>query len=70
VAALVAGLFAGASALVNRIILEVTGQRSELAYVAVAFVVAVAIAPIRRIVQQHVYSSLGAFNEARPRAAT
>jgi len=70
VAALVAGLFAGASALVNRVILEVTGQRSELAYVAVAFAVAAAIAPIRRIVQQHVDSSLGAFKEPAPRAAT
>ena len=70
VAALVAGLFAGTAALVNRVILEITGQRSELAYVGVAFVVAAAIAPIRRIVQRHVDRALLAFNEPAPRPAT
>ena len=70
VAALVAGLFAGTAALVNRVILEITGQRSELAYVAVAFAVAAAIAPIRRIVQRHVDRALRAFNEPAPRPAT
>jgi hypothetical protein len=70
VAALVAGLFAGASALVNRLVLEATGQRSELADIAVAFAVAAAIAPIRRVVQRHVDRALGGFNEPVPRAAT
>jgi len=70
VAALIAGLFAGTAALVNRVILEITGQRSELAYVAVAFAVAAAIAPIRRIVQRHVDRALRAFNEPAPRPAT
>lgn len=70
VAALVAGLFAGASALVNRLVLEATGQRSELADIAVAFAVAAAIAPIRRVVQRHVDHALGGFNEPAPRAAS
>jgi len=52
--ALVAGIFTGVSAITNWVILAVTGQHSEVANIIVAVLVAVAIAPLRRVVRQRV----------------
>jgi len=52
--ALIAGIFTGVSAITNWVILSLTGQHSEVANEIVAVLVAVAIAPLQRVVRQRV----------------
>jgi hypothetical protein len=58
--AIVAGLFAGATTAVQRLLVEVLGQRSEIATVAIALVVGAAFGPIKAYVQRVIGNRLGA----------
>ena len=58
--AIVAGLFAGATAAVQRLLVEILGQPSDIATVAIALVVGAAFGPIKAYVQSVLGNRLGA----------